>query len=200
MAKPRKAIEARFRRGSNFFILVGLFSALANTLLYWGFNFKAIKIFCLAIPVVLDTVVRVLPPRLWGEELHYYSYIFGLVLSGIFLLLGMASKFTSHTGTFLKFSSYLKPFASLGRFAGMTQLVGSRLFYFVGIILYAFDGILALVMENVLSAKFTDLRVIILMNLGFHCCVLVFLLYGFLAGLEAEDKPQPEAVSGQNDA
>lgn len=195
MAKPRKTIEARFRRGSNFFVLVGLMSALSNTLLYWGFNFKFIKIFCLAIPVVLDTVVRVLPPRLWGEELHYYSYIFGLVLSGIFLVLGMASKFTSHTGTFLKLSSYLKGFARLGQLAGMTQLVGSRLFYFVGIVLYVFDGILALVMENVLSAKFSELRVIILSNLGFHCLMLVFLLHGFMAGLEAESKPQPGSSS-----
>ena len=188
MAKPRKAIESRFRRGSNFFILVGIVSAVANSLLYFGFNFKPIKIFCLAIPVVLDTVVRVLPPRLWGEELHYYSYVFGLVLSAIFVLLGMASKFTSHTGTFLKLSSYLRGFARLGRFAGMTQLVGSRLFYFVGIVLYVFDGILALVMENVLSAKFSELRVIILMNLGFHCVMLVFMLYGFLAGLEKESQ------------
>lgn len=191
MAKPRKAIEARFRRGSNFFILIGLLSAMANTLLYWGMTYKPIKVFCLAIPVVLDTVVRVIDRRLWGEELHYYCYVFGMVLSGIFLLLGMASKFTSHTGTFLKLSSYLKGFATLGRLAGMTNLVGSRLFYFVGIVLYVFDGILALVMENVLSAQFTELRMIILMNLGFHCALLAFLLHGFVAGLEKEAQADP---------
>ena len=198
MAKPRTAIEARFRRGSNFFVLIGLLSAVANTLLYFGFNYKPITIFCLAIPVVLDTVVRIIDPRLWGQELHYYCYMFGLILSGIFVLLGMASKFTSHTGALLKMSTLLKGFARLGRFAGMAQLVGSRLFYFVGIVLYVFDGILAVVMENVLRARFDQLHVVILMNLGFHCVMLVFLLHGFVAGLESEARPQPEGPIAVN--
>ena len=189
MAKPRKTIEARFRRGSNFFILIGLLSAIANSMLYFGFTYKPVTIFCLAIPVVLDTVVRVVDPRLWGQELHYYCYIFGLILSGVFLLLGMASKFSSHTGTFFKLGSFIRGLNALGRWAGGAQLVGSRLFYFVGIVLYIFDGVLALVMENFLRANFDQLRILILMNLGFHCVILMFLLHGFVAGLESEALP-----------
>ena len=186
MAKPRKAIEARFRRGSNFLILIGLLSAACNSLLYFGFTWKPVTIFCLAIPVVLDTVVRVLDPRLWGQELHYYCYIFGLVLSALFVLLGMASKFTSHSGTFFKLGSFVHGLKRLGSWAGGAQLLGSRLFYFVGIVLYILDGVLALVMENFLRANFDQLRIMVLMNLGFHCLVLVFLLHGFVAGLESE--------------
>ncbi|MBS2040151.1 hypothetical protein JST97_34510 [bacterium] len=189
MAKPRKAIESRFRRGSNFLILVGLLSAISHSLLYFGFTYRPVTIFCLAIPVVLDTVVRVVDPRLWGQELHYYCYIFGLILSGIFVLLGLASKFSSHSGTFFKLGSFMHGFKRLGRWAGGAQLVGSRLFYFVGIVLYIFDGVLALMMENFLRANFSQLRVLVLMNLGFHCLILVFLLYGFVAGLESEAPP-----------
>jgi hypothetical protein len=195
VAKPRKAIEARFRRGSNFLILIGLLSAACHSLLYFGFTYRPVTIFCLAIPVVLDTVVRVIDPRLWGQELHYYCYIFGLILSGVFLLLGMASKFSSHTGTFFKLGSFMHGFKRLGSWAGAAQLVGSRLFYFVGIVLYIFDGVLALVMENVLRANFSQLRVLVLMNLGFHCVILTFLLYGFVAGLESE-APQSSPGSG----
>lgn len=196
MAKPRTAIEARFRRGSNAFVLVGGISALANTLMYNGFTYKVISLFCLAIPVVLDTVVRAVPPRLWGAELHYYCYMFSMILSGLFLVLGLLSKATSHTGTILKLSSWLNPLARLGRFLGMAQLVGSRLFYFVGIVLYAFDGILALIMENVLHERFDELRLLILGNLGFHCVVLAYLLYGFFAGMEREAAPPArEAVN-----
>lgn len=188
MAKSRKLIEARFRRGSNVIVGVGLLSALANSLLYWGLNLTPIKIFCLAIPVVLDTVVRVVDPRLWGQELHYYCYLFGLILSGLLLLLGIASKFTSHSGTFFKLSSYLRGFARLGRFVGVAQLVGSRLFYFVGIILYFFDGLLALLMESFLRSHFDELRLVVLGNLAFHCLALTWMLYGFVAGLEGEER------------
>jgi hypothetical protein len=190
VAKPRNAIEARFRQGSNAFIFVGLLSALGNSLLYWGYTYKPISILCLAIPVVLDTVVRVIDPRLWGQELHYYCYMFGLILSGLFLLLGMLSKFTSHSGAFLKLSSWFRGFATLGRWLGMAQLAGSRLFYFVGIVLYVFDGVLALLMENILRDHFSELRLVILMNLGFHCIVLCWLLFGFMAGLERESRPE----------
>jgi len=61
-----------------------------------------------------------------------------------------------------------------------------------------FDGILALVMENVLRARFDQLHVVILMNLGFHCVMLVFLLHGFVAGLETEARSQPEAGNPVN--
>lgn len=189
MAKPRKAIESRFRRGSNFLILIGLLSAISNSLLYFGFTWRPVTIFCLAIPVVLDTVVRVVDPRLWGQELHYYCWIFGLILSGLFVLLGMASKFTSHTGTFFKLGSFMSGLKRLGSWAGGAQLLGSRLFYFVGIVLYVLDGALALVMENFLRANFDQLRIMVLMNIGFHCLVLVFLLHGFVAGLESEAAP-----------
>jgi hypothetical protein len=196
MAKPRTAIEARFRRGSNAFILIGLISAIGNTLLYHGFVHKSISMFCLAIPVVLDTVVRVVDPRLWGQELHYYCYVFGMILSAVFLLLGLLSKATSHTGTVLKLSSWLRPLAGLARFLGMAQLVGSRLFYFVGIVLYVFDGLLALVMENVLRAHFTELRMVILGNLAFHCVLLIHLLYGFVNGMEREVPAAPTKGEG----
>jgi hypothetical protein len=188
MAKPRPAIEARFRRGSNALVLVGLLAAACHTLLYWGFTLKPVKIFCLAIPLVLDTVVRVVDPRLWGQELHYYCYLFGMILSGLFLVLGFASKFTSHSGTLFRVGSYLRGLKGLGRFVGSAQLMGSRVFYFAGIVLYFFDGLLALVMENVLRAHFTELRLLILTNLGFHCLVLSYLLFGFVAGLESEAK------------
>lgn len=186
MAKPRTAIEARFRRGSNAFIAIGLLSAIANCLLYFGFTYRPITVFCLAIPVVLDTVVRVVDPRLWGQELHYYCFVFGLILSGLFLLLGILSKFTSHTGSFLKMTSLVRGLSGVRRVLGGAQLVGSRLFYFIGIVLYILDGLLALVMENFLHSHFSELRVTILMNLGFHCLVLVYLLHGFVAGLESE--------------
>lgn len=195
MAKPRTAIEARFRRGSNALVFIGVISALGNTLLYNGFTHKLIGLFCLAIPVVLDTVVRAVPPRLWGAELHYYCYMFGMILSGLFLLLGILSKATSHTGTILKLSSWLNPLARVARFLGMTQLVGSRLFYFAGMILYVFDGVLALLMENVLHNRFDELRLVILGNLGFHFVLLVYMLYGFLAGMEREAPPEPPQES-----
>lgn len=191
MAKPRNDIEARFRRGSNAFILIGLLSALTNSLLYFGLTYKPVAMFCLAIPVVLDTVVRVVDPRLWGQELHYYCYMFGLIFSGLFLLLGIFSKFTSHTGSFLKVTSRVRVLSGLRRLLGGAQLAGSRVFYFAGIVLYVLDGFLALLMENVLHAQFSELRLTILLNLGFHCLVLVYLLFGFVAGLESESPEAP---------
>lgn len=191
MAKPRKQIEARFRRGSNAFIAVGLLSALANSLLYSGVKVLPIKVFCLAVPVVLDTAVRLVDPRLWGAELHYYCYLFGLILSGLFLLLGILSKFSSHTGTFLKLTSRLRGLSGVRTFLGRAQLAGSRLFYFLGIVLYVADAVLALLMENFLHGRFDELRLVILLNLGFHCLVLVVLLHGFVAGMESET-PAPK--------
>lgn len=189
MARTRDAIEARFRAGSRWFLIVGVLSALASTALYKGVAVKLISMFSLATPMVLDMMLRSIDGRwIWVEELHYYCYVFSLGLAGLFALMGLLSIYASHTGSFLKLERVFGIFAKLGSTVGIAHLVGSRLFYFAGICLYILDGLLAFGLEAVFRSHFSDLRLVVLMNLGFHCLVLMFLSHGFMAGFERESK------------
>lgn len=196
MALSRRQIEARFRRGTNALLGVGVLSGIGNALLYSGLAPKSVGVVCLAIPVVLDTVVRVVDPRLWGHELHYYCFIFSLLLSGVFVLLGLACKLGSHGGATLAVKKQ-----GVMKSLGNTQLFGSRLAYVVGIALYVLDGALALVMESFLRTHFDELRVLVLANLGFHCLVLSYLGWNFAASLTKEAGPDPfEVLSTRRDS
>lgn len=185
MAASRTVIERRFRKGTNIFFWIAAFSSLGTTALYKGWVAKPVAAVCLATPMVFDVFARS-APRWMGPHLHYYCYIFSLVLAGIFALLGVFSRFGSHTGSYFKLGALFSGFAKIGSWLGIAQLVGSRLFYFAGIILYTLDGVLAFALENLLGHQFTELHVAVLLNLGFHFLMLVQLLYGFVAGLERE--------------
>ena len=185
MAASRTLIESRFRKGTNVFFWIAAFSSLGTTALYKGWVAKPVAAVCLATPMVFDVMARS-APRWMGTHLHYYCYLFGLILAGLFALLGIFSRFGSHTGSFFKLGAVFGGFAKLGSWLGIAHLVGSRLFYFAGIVLYSLDAILAFALENLLGHQFTDLHMAVLLNLGFHFLMLVQLLYGFVAGLERE--------------
>ncbi len=191
MARERDVIEQRFRSGSRWFLIVAGLSALASCAFYKGIAWKAFAMVSLATPLVVDAAVKKIGGGwLWAENLHYYTFLFGLALAGLFALLGVLSTYASQTGAFLRLEKVFGVFAVVGRAVGIAHLVGSRLFYFAGVVLYAFDGLLAFCLELCLRNFLTDLRVLVLTNLGFHCVVLVFLLFGLVAGLERERKPE----------
>ena len=196
MANTRDVIEQRFRRGSNGFFWIAGLSALGTTALYKGWMFKPIASVCLATPMVLDVIARAIDPRLFGQQIHYYCYIFSLILAGLFLFLGVLSRFGSHTGRFLRLGAVFGGFARIGSWLGLAHLVGSRLFYFAGIVIYTLDGVLAFAIENLIGSQFTELRLAVLLNLGFHAVMLVQLLYGFVAGLERESKAVAKVQEG----
>lgn len=186
MAKTRAEIERRFRSGSNAFFLISGLSALGTSALYYGLNYKPLAAICLATPMVLDVIARAIDPRLFGQQIHYYCYMFSLALAGLFLILGLLSRFGSHTGSFFKVANLFGSFAKLGKALGIAHLVGSRLFYFTGIVLYTLDGLLAFALENLIGQQFTELRLAVLLNLGVHFVLLCRLLYGFAVGFEKE--------------
>ena len=188
MASTRSLIEGRFRRGSNAFFWIGGLSALGTTALYKGWFVQPIAAVCLAIPMMLDVMARAIDPRLFGKQIHYYCYIFSLILAAFFLLIGVLSRYGSHTGGFLKVGAMFGGFARLGSWLGVAHLVGSRLFYFAGMVLYTLDGVLAFALENLVGSQFAELRLAVILNLGFHVVMMCMLLYGFLAGMEREVK------------
>lgn len=191
MARDRQAIEARFRSGSRWFLIIAALSALASLAFYQGIAWKALGMVSLATPLVLDTAVKTIGGRwLWAEDLQYYCLLLSLALAAVFLLIGVLTSYASHTGAFLKLDRVFGIFARLGGAFGMAHLVGSRLIYFVGVVLYVADGLLAFCLEFFLRNILTDLRVLVLTNLGFHCFVLVFLMYGLASGFEKENKPE----------
>ena len=197
MARSRDAIEARFRAGSNWFFVIGGLSALATTMFYKGWMVKPLMTVSLSLPMLVDQLLSTLPGRLpYKEAFQYYGTLFGWGLAALFLILGLLSKFSSRSGTFLKLGGVLGPFARLGSFLGIAQLVGSRLFYFVGIVLYMLDGGLGYALETLLSnLRYSHLHVVMQWNLGFHAIVLMLLIYGFLSGMERESRnPQPPAA------
>ena len=192
MAASRDVIESRFRRGTNAFFWIAALSALGTTALYKGWAARLITMVCLATPMVLEILVRAINPRFYGPQIHYYCWVFSLILAALFVVLGILAKYGSHTGRFLRLGTMFGGFAKLGSWLGMAHLVGSRLFYFAGIVLYALDGVLAFVLESLLGNHYTELRLSVLLNLGFHFVMLCQLLYGFLAGLEREAVAAPQ--------
>jgi hypothetical protein len=140
VARHRSSIEKRFRRGSNAFFLIAALSALSTTALYQGFAFEPVRAFCLATPMVLEAVARRVDPRFFGTELRYYCYVFSLILAGLIAALGLLTRYSSHAGGFFKVSNQMfKSFARVGAWFGIAHLVGSRLIYFSGIVLYTLD-------------------------------------------------------------
>ena len=93
MAKTRQEIEHQFRRGTNTFFWIGALSALGTSALYHGFTYQPVGALCLATPMVLDVVVRAIDPRLFGQQIHYYCYMFSLILAAVFVLLGLFGVF-----------------------------------------------------------------------------------------------------------
>jgi hypothetical protein len=92
----------------------------------------------------------------------------------------------------LKLGGLFGGFARLGGFLGIAQLVGSRLFYFVGIVLYMLDGVLGFGLEAAMrSIHLSRLHTVMQWNLGFHAVMLMLLLYGFLSGMEREGRAAP---------
>jgi hypothetical protein len=187
MANQRVSIEKNFRRGSNGFLLIAILSAACSTALYQGFGFQMIRAFCLATPMVLEAVARSVDPRYFGSELRYYCWVFSLAVAGLVASLGLLSRYASHAGVVLKLSNLFKGFARFGNFLGIAHLVGARLFYFVGVVLYTLDGVGAIFLENLVSWHLKDLKLIVMMNLGFHFVMLAYLLYGFVAGFEKSE-------------
>ena len=192
MASSREVIEGRFRTGSNAFFWISGLSALGTTALYKGWVFRPIAAICLATPMVLDVLARSISRRFYGPQIHYYCWIFGLILAAILAAIGILAKYGSHTGKFLKLAPMFGGFAKLGSLLGMAHLVGSRLFYFAGIVLYTLDGVFAFALENLIGHQYTQLRLAVLLNLGFHFLMLCQLLFGFVAGLEKEASPKPK--------
>lgn len=193
MARDRQLIEARFRSGSRWFIWIAALSAVASTAAYKGLALKFLGTFSLATPLVAEAVVRKFGGNwLWAEQAYYYSWIFGLALAAIFALIGVISSYASHTGAFLKLDKIFGVFARVGSAMGLAHLVGSRLLYFSGMVIYVLDGLLAFGMEVLLRGYISDLRILVLMNLAFHFAVLCMLCHGFVAGLERERKPVEE--------
>lgn len=194
MPRTRQQIESRFRGGSAWLLIVGVLSALTSTAIYKGIGLKFLAVVSLATPLVLDTVAsKLLGGWLWAEQIHYICYIISLVMAAFFGLLGLLCMYGSHTGSFFKIDRLFGPFAKIGSTFGFAHLFGARLLYFSGILLYVLDGLFAFGLESLLRNWFSELRVLVLMNLGFHCLVLVFLTHGFLAGLEREAPPPEEA-------
>ena len=190
MARHRSSIEKRFRRGSNAFIVIAALSAASTTALYNGLAFHPVRAFCLATPMVVESVVRHVDPRFFGTELRYYCYMFSLILAGAMAVLGLLTRYSSHAGTFFKVSnSMFKGFARLGSWFGIAHLVGSRLIYFSGIVLYTLDAVAAMLLENLIPKHIADLQLTMMLNLGFHLVMLTYLLFGFVAGLEREIPP-----------
>ncbi len=190
MARSRSAIESRFRAGSNWFFLVGGLSALATTAFHKGWIIKPLMTMSLSLPMLVDQSLAMLPSRIpYKEAFQYYGSMFGWALAAVFLLIGVLSKYGSHTGAFLKLGGLFGSFARLGSFLGIAHLVGSRLFYFVGIVLYILDGALGFGLEALLrSFHISKFHTVTQWNLGFHACVLMLLLYGFLSGMERESR------------
>lgn len=196
MAKTRQEIEHQFRRGTNTFFWIGALSALGTSALYHGFTYQPVGALCLATPMVLDVVVRAIDPRLFGQQIHYYCYMFSLILAAVFVLLGLLSRFSSHTGAFLKLSSWFRSFAKIGNWLGMANLAGSRLFYFTGMVLYTLDGGLAFLLENLIGHQFTELKLAVMLNLAVHFIFMSRLLYGFALGFSREAQED----SGRSDS
>lgn len=185
MARDRQQIEARFRGGSRWFLLVGALSALGSAAIYKGFSWKVFSTVTLAMPVVFDAVLRKFGGSwLWAEQLYYYCFVISLVMAAFFALVGVFTSYASHTGAFLKLDKVFGLFARIGSTFGMAHLVGSRLLYFSGMVLYIFDGLLAFGLEVLLRGYLTDLRLVVLLNLAFHAVVLFFLASGFVMGME----------------
>lgn len=191
VARDRQQIEARFRSGSRWFLLVGGLSALGSAAIYKGFTWKVFSTITLAMPVVFDAILRKFGGSwLWAEQFYYYCFVISLVMAAFFALVGVFTSYASHTGAFLKLDRVFGLFARIGSAFGMAHLVGSRLLYFSGMVIYILDGLLAFGLEVLLRSHLADLRIVVLMNLAFHLIVLFFMASGFVMGME-----RPRGVS-----
>jgi len=172
---------------------VGGLSALATTAFYKGWLMKPLMAMSLSLPMLVDQSLAMLPSRIpYKEAIQYYGTLFGWAVAALFILVGVLSKYGSHTGAFLRLGGLFGSFARLGSFLGLAHLVGSRLFYFVGIVLYILDGALGFALEALLrSLHITKFHTVTQWNLGFHACILMLLLWGFLSGFEPESRPTP---------
>ncbi len=179
--------ETRFRRGSLGLVGIGILSALSSTAIYKGVAVEYVAPFDLATPFVLDTVAaKWLGRWLWAEQIHYVCYVLSLVAAALFALIGGLCLYGSVTGEFFSLERVFGPFAKVGQALGIAHLVGARLLYFAGLLFYVADAVIAFWLESVLRSWFPELRMLMLMNLAFHCVVLVFLLWGFIYETGAE--------------
>ncbi len=165
---------------------------MGSAAIYKGLSWKVFSTITLATPVVFDAILRKFGGSwLWAEQLYYYAFVASLIMAAFFALVGVFTSYASHTGGFLKLDKVFGLFARIGSAFGMAHLVGSRLLYFTGMVLYILDGLLAFGMEVLLRRYLTDLRLVVLLNLAFHALVLVFMASGFVMGME---RPRGELV------